>query len=242
MTSNFQNKIRISTLSPKPDVTIWYSRIPDIIDSIFIKGRYPDFKSMVNEIFQKDDFINPFLNDDEISTINSFKALKKQIEWISGRYLIKQMMQHFFLENASLDQIMLSYLDEGAPYLTHHPDIPVSLSHSNDYTAAACCKNKDQTIGIDIEKIAKKPDAAFMKIAFTPNEILNLKDDAGPVPVFKNWTIKEAYLKYIKKGFNESLHRVEVINNEIWHNKKKIDVDVYSTFIDDDYVLSFVSD
>ncbi|MBU8911804.1 MAG: hypothetical protein KOO65_11100, partial [Desulfobacterales bacterium] len=84
MTLNFQNEILINTLSPKPGITIWYSRIPDIIDSIFIKGRYPNFKSMVNEIFQKDDFINPFLNDDEISTINSFKALKKQIEWISG--------------------------------------------------------------------------------------------------------------------------------------------------------------
>ncbi len=240
MTSNFQNEIRINTLSPKPGITIWYSRIPDIIDSIFIKGRYPDFKSMINEIFQKDDFINPFLNDDEISTINSFKALKKQIEWISGRYLIKQMIQHFFLEDSSFDQITLSYLEQGAPYLTHHPDIPVSLSHSNDYTAAAYCKDKNQTIGIDIEKITKKPDISFMKIAFTQNEILNLKDDA--VEIFKHWTIKEAYLKYIKKGFNESLHRVEVINEEIWHNNKKIDVALYSTFIDDDYVLSLISD
>ena len=79
-----------------------------------------------------------------------------------------------------------------------------------------------------------------MKIAFTQDEILNLKDDA--VEIFRAWTIKEAYLKYIKKGFNESLHRVEVINNEIRHNNKKINVDIYSTIIDDDYVLSLVSD
>ena len=77
-----------------------------------------------------------------------------------------------------------------------------------------------------------------MKTAFTQNEIEYLNDDA--TRVFKNWTIKEAYLKYIKKGFNESLHSVEVINDEIRHNKKKIKVDVYSTFIDD-YVLSLVS-
>ena len=152
------------------------------------------------------------------------------------------MIHHFFLENLSLDQITLSYLEQGAPFLTNYPDIPVSLSHSNDYTAVACCKNKNQTIGIYIEKITKMPDANFMKIAFTQNEILNLKDDTGSIPIFKNWTIKEAYLKYIKKGFNESLHRVEVINNEIRHNKKKINVDVYSTIIDGDYVLSLVSD
>lgn len=245
MTSNFQNELSITTLYPKPGITIWYSRIPDIIDSVFIKDRHHNFKSpafrtMVNKTFQKDDFIKPFFSNDEIRTINSFKALKKQIEWISGRYLIKQMMQHFFLKNTSLDRITLSYLDEGAPYLTHHPDVPVSLSHSNDYTAVAWCKNNHQTIGIDIEKITQKPDANFMKIAFTQNEILNLKDDA--VEIFKNWTIKEAYLKYIKKGFNESLHRVEVIHNEIWQNKKKIEVGVYSTFINDKYVLSLVSD
>ncbi|MCD4719860.1 MAG: 4'-phosphopantetheinyl transferase superfamily protein [Desulfobacula sp.] len=242
MTCTFQNKIRINTLSPKPGITIWYSRIPNIIHSIFSKGTYHNFRSMVNEIFQKDDFIEPFLSDEEINTINNFKALKKQMEWISGRYLIKRMTQYFFFKNSCLDQITLSYLEQGAPFLTNHPDIPVSLSHSNDYTAAACCKNKNQTIGLDIEKITKKPDDNFMKIAFTQNEILNLKNDAGPVPIFKNWTIKEAYLKYIKKGFNESLHRVEVINNEIRHNKKKTNVDVYSTFIDDDYVLSLVSD
>ena len=245
MTSNLQNEIHINTLSPKPGITIWYAGIPDIIHSIFRGSRYHNFKSnsfrtVINQTFQKIDFTNPFLNDEEITTINSFKALKKQMEWISGRYLIKQMIHHIFLENLSLDQITFSYLEQGAPFLTNHPDIPVSLSHSNDYTAAACCKSKDQTIGVDIEKITKKPDASFMKIAFTQDEILNLKDDA--VEIFKAWTIKEAYLKYIKKGFNESLHRVEVINNEIRHNKKKINVDVYSTIIDGDYVLSFVSD
>ena len=247
MTSSFQNEICINILTPKPGITIWYAGIPDITHSIFSKDRHHhfksrDFRAVANEIFQKNDFTRLFLSDGEISTINSFKALKKQIEWISGRYLIKQMIHHIFLGNLSLDKITLSYLEQGAPFLTDHPDIPVSLSHSNDYTAVACCKNKDKTIGIDIEKITKKPDGYFMKIAFTQDEILHLKDDAGPIPIFKNWTIKEAYLKYIKKGFNESLHRVEIINDEIRHNKNKIDVDVYSTFIDGDYALSLVSD
>jgi len=195
---------------------------------------------MANESFQKDDFIAPFFSNEEIGTINGFRALKKQREWISGRYLIKYMIQQLFLESASFDQITLSYLDQGAPFLTSDPAIPISLSHSNDYTAAACCIDKEKTLGIDIEKIAEKPDVYFMRTAFTQNEILNLKDDA--LEIFKNWTIKEAYLKYIKKGFNESLHKVEVINNEILHNNNKINVDVFSTIINDDYVLSLVSD
>ncbi|MBC8442062.1 MAG: hypothetical protein H8D87_20530, partial [Deltaproteobacteria bacterium] len=159
--------ICINTLSPKPGVTIWYAGIREIIQSVFKKHARPDLRAVLNQSFEKQDFIKPFLSHEEISTINGFKALKKQIEWISGRYLIKQMMQQLFFKNTSLDQITLSYLDQGAPFLTTSPDLPVSLSHSNDYTASAACKNKKQTIGIDIEKITKKPDAFFMKTAFT---------------------------------------------------------------------------
>ncbi|CCK79215.1 4'-phosphopantetheinyl transferase family protein [Desulfobacula toluolica] len=239
MTLTFQNKSFINTLTSKPGIIIWYSRIPDILRSIVSNSKYHHIRPQANEIFKKEDFICPVFSKEEINTINGFKALKKQIEWISGRYLIKQMVQHIFLKTTPLDHITLSYLDQGAPYVTNCPDIPISLSHSNDYTTVACCKNKHQTIGIDIEKITKKPDIFFLKTAFTQNEILNLKDNAAHI--FKNWTIKEAYLKYIKKGFNESLHKVEVINNEIVHNQKKINVDVYSTFLNE-YVLSLISD
>jgi len=239
MTSIFQNDIKINTLCPNREVTIWYIRIPRIIESVFHGGSLPDSKQMRNRVFDKQDFRQPFLNSDEINTINGFKALKKQMEWISGRYLIKLMIQYNFSLHLPLTQITISYLDEGAPFLTHDPDIPVSLSHSNNYTAAAYCRNREKTIGIDIEKIAKKPDTWFLKTAFTQNEIIHLEDNAESI--FKNWTIKEAYLKQIKKGFNESLHKVEVIGNEIWHNKKQINMEVYSTFIDG-YVLSLVSD
>ena len=240
MDSIFKNKVSIKTLSTKPGITIWYAKIPEIICSIFNKKSCIDLRAKSNKVFRRQDLIKPYLSDEEIKSINGFKAFKKQIEWICGRYLIKHLIQDLSFSNTSLDQIILSYFDQGAPFLSTHPDLCISLSHSNDYAAAACCKNENQTLGIDIEKITKKPDANFLKIAFTKNEILNLNDDAAQI--FKNWTIKEAYLKYIKKGFNEGLHRVEVINNEIFHNSIKIDVDVFSTFIDDDYVLSLVSD
>jgi 4'-phosphopantetheinyl transferase len=195
---------------------------------------------MVNEIFKKNDFTQPFFNASEIFTINHFKALKKQIEWICGRVLVKQMIQHLFLSDTPFNEITLSYLAEGAPILSARPDIPVSLSHSNDYTAAVCSSRQDQCLGIDIEMIGKRPDAYFLKTAFTQTEIQHLPNTAAAV--FRNWTIKEAYLKYIKKGFNESLHRVEVIGNEIFHNQQKIHVNIFSKHIDNDYILSLVSD
>ncbi len=236
----FHNTINIHALSVKSDITIWYSNIPVIINSFFTSGTYHNCRPMVNEIFKKQDFAFPCFNDAEIKTINQFKALKKQLEWMAGRYLIKQMIQTFFLKDLPLERITLSYKDQGAPFVTDHPDIPISLSHSNEYTAVACSLNLKQTLGIDVEKISKKPDAAFLKTAFTKNEIMHMPDEAAQI--FRHWTIKEAYLKYIKKGFNESLHKVEVIHDQIFHHEKTIGVDIFSTQIENDYMLSLVSD
>lgn len=194
---------------------------------------------MVNQIFQKDDFDPAFLNSEEIEAVNRFKALKKQTEWFCGRYLMKEMIRYVFLKEIPLSGITISYLDQGAPMIENCPDIPISLSHSNDYTTVACSTDKSLTFGIDTEKIADKPDSYFLKTAFTQNEIEHLDDTAEHI--FKNWTIKEAYLKYIKKGFNESLKKVEVINNTIYHHGKKMALDVSSQFIDG-YVISLVSD
>ncbi|OGR54065.1 MAG: hypothetical protein A3J80_00280 [Desulfobacula sp. RIFOXYB2_FULL_45_6] len=218
---------------------IWYSRIPDITGYILRKGNYHNFRPMVNEIFKKDDFILPILGETEFTVINNFKALKKQVEWLCGRYLIKQMMAHFFLKDTPLDRISLSYLDEGAPFVSGHPHIPVSLSHSNEYTAVACDLNTAHSLGLDLEKIARMPDPSFLNIAFTQKEILTLEKNAASV--FKNWTVKEAYLKYIKKGFHESLHKVEVIRDEIFHHGIKADVDIFSHTIESEYILCLVS-
>ncbi|MFH2061218.1 MAG: 4'-phosphopantetheinyl transferase superfamily protein [Pseudomonadota bacterium] len=240
MTICFHNNINIHTLSANPGVTIWYSNIPMIISSLITIGKYHNLQPMVNEIFKKEDFDISCFNLSEIKAINSFKALKKQMEWMAGRYIIKQMIHSVFLNDLPLEKINLSYHNHGAPFVTNHPDIPISLSHSHDYTAAACSIIPDQTLGIDIEKISKKPGHAFLNTAFTKIEIMNMEDDAASI--FKHWTIKEAYLKYIKEGFNESLHKVEFIKDHIYHHQKRIDVDIFSTRISTDYVLSLVSD
>ena len=54
-------------------------------------------------------------------------------------------------------------------------------------------------------------------------------------------TLKEAYLKFIKKGFNESLHHVEVLNGQIYHHKNKIPLDTRCEKIAPNYLLSIVS-
>ncbi len=239
MTSTFLNNIKINRIHPDKESEIWFSEISEITQSLLCDKTVYDSSQIKNILFSKDHFSISFLSGDEIDTLNGFKAMKKQIEWMSGRYLIKLMIKYHFFHDLPLEKINLAYLDEGAPFLTCDPDIPFSISHSNNYAVAVCCKNRKKTVGIDIEKITEKTDTLFLKTAFTKKEISYLQDNAASV--FRNWTIKEAYLKYIKKGFNESLHNVEIIGNDIWHNKTRIKVNVFSTLISENYILSLVS-
>ena len=183
------------------------------------------------------DFLISFLSDSEIDSLNSFKSFKKQIEWLSGRFLLKTCLFSFKKNIGTLEDIKVAYEKEGAPFLPDFPDIKISLSHSGNMALFGLCE--EHNIGIDIEELKKKPDNNFLKIAFTRDEISSMGDTKEEI--FKKWTIKEAFLKYIKKGFNESLHKVEVIGNTILHDKNEVRVSVFSKIIDDSYVLSVVS-
>jgi 4'-phosphopantetheinyl transferase len=52
--------------------------------------------------------------------------------------------------------------------------------------------------------------------------------------------VKEAFLKLIKKGFNQSLHQVEVIGDTLLFKGEKAPVTVVSKPLGTDYALSVV--
>ncbi len=255
--------LQYSIIKPENGIEIRYSLISDLINYAFPENQYrlTTFKTQRGIVFKEKDFIPELFSRKELETINNFKALKKQIEWMAGRCLIKHMVMEYLLPSASPPHstkikpcdIIISHHDEGAPFLEKRPFWEISISHSDKYAAVALCTEKGKKIGLDIEKIGKMPDSSFMKLAFTEKEIANLQHYPPhsenslqcPKKIFKKWTIKEAFLKYIKKGFNESLHKVEILDNQIFHNNKKADVSIFSTIIKDStkdrYYLSMVS-
>ncbi|MEX1313949.1 MAG: 4'-phosphopantetheinyl transferase superfamily protein [Desulfotignum sp.] len=213
-------------------------KLSDIGARVFSPGLRPDGSSMGSRLFDLQMFDVPFLSEEELIRINRFKALKKQIEWLCGRFALKLLARDILDLAMPLDQIRIDYREKGAPYLTQFPEIPVSLSHSGDYTATAVTRDTGMTLGIDIEKIGSLPDQGFMKTAFTADEIRHMPTDSRAV--FHHWTLKEAFLKFLGLGFNESLHHVAVIKDQIYHCGKKQAVHSWSCFPDDRYVLSLV--
>ncbi|MCP3942016.1 MAG: 4'-phosphopantetheinyl transferase superfamily protein [Desulfobacteraceae bacterium] len=235
----FPDDFSKNIFSPQPGISVCYTKIPDIINFVFTTAPDPNYKRLPDRKLKENNFKIPFLSAHELIMVNGFKAQKKQIEWACGRFSLKLFVQKMLIPDIALRDIRVSYHEKGAPFLTDYPNIPISLSHSGDYTAVAMGQNNQSPMGIDIEKIGTKPDAFFMKTAFTQKEISHLSPTAKEI--YRHWTLKEAFLKYIKMGFNENLHMVEIIDNEIFHHGKKQNLNSWSRTIDNQYILSVVT-
>lgn len=213
-------------------------KIPDIQDAVFHSGMQPDGQSMKSRVFSQPMFAVPFLSDDEMVQVNRFRALKKQVEWICGRFAVKILVKDALKPDMSLTEIQIAYKKKGAPYLPQFPQMPISLSHSGNYTAAAMSRDHGIGLGIDVEKIGGLPEASFMKTAFTPEEIARMPAEARAV--FTNWTLKEAFLKYVGLGFNENLHSVAVIQGQIYYHGQRQNVHNWSSYLDNQYAMGLV--
>jgi len=212
--------------------------IPHLIRELLQRPPDKDYRIQKPLFFKSDDFKQNFLNPEEFQRLNQFKALKKQVEWLCGRFSAKAAAQELLMPDQRLDGVQIDYMEQGAPYIVAFPNHCLSLSHSGIYTAAAVAMEPGILTGIDIEALGPRPDHHFMKTAFTDKEIRHLGPSARDV--FQCWTQKEAYLKYIRMGFNESLHQVEIINGRIYHRGVERDLDCRSWDLDQGYIMSGV--
>ncbi|MBF0228822.1 MAG: 4'-phosphopantetheinyl transferase superfamily protein [Desulfamplus sp.] len=254
------NILKQLQLSQELGITINYMEIPIFIKRVVIEKteqRLSGFATKRNSKFDFDDFKIKFLCQHEIDCVNNYKSMKKQIEWISGRFVVKNMVKQLVEPSIELSDLQIVYREEGSPFLDKFPSINISITHSGNYVAAALCST-GKKIGIDIEKRDYKPaksselgssesfSNSFMKIAFTQREIdsiaLKYKQGEGDgAEIMRRWTIKEAFLKYIGRGFNEKLKAVEVLDDKILYNGQEVSNIMINSFnIDNNYLLSLI--
>ncbi|SMC93707.1 4'-phosphopantetheinyl transferase [Desulfocicer vacuolatum DSM 3385] len=227
--------------SPEPDIIVRARRFSTfLLKTLRDPHGFHGFATRRADQFIPGDFIFNFLSPTELDTVNRFKSLKKQVEWMAGRHLVKEMVCASAPKGTNPWDITISYRDQGAPFLPRYPGVQISITHSGDYAAVALCHNKNKTMGLDLEEIGPVPDAGFMKLAFTKAEREYMGND--PMKIFRSWTLKEAFLKYIKKGFNESLHQVEILHDDILYKGTKTRVKLFCATIGPGYSISLVTD
>lgn len=215
---------------------LMYGRTGDMLKTFLPGLEAEGYETRKSRVFDPSDFAVSLLSDMEMETLNRFRSLKKQVEWVSGRFLLKMLARRFFGNETGLADISVAYHEQGAPFLPDLPFADISLSHSGDIAAAAAVPKETGSIGVDVERIGKVPGDNFLRTAFTQNELERMGNTAEEI--YKNWTVKEAFLKLMKKGFNESLHSVEVLNGEVFYKNCRVPAQIRSEMVEGEYILT----
>lgn len=167
--------------------------------------------------FDEDHFVATWLHPEELQQLNRMGVLKRQIEWLAGRWIVKHLVVDRLAPALSLDQIQVLHDEHRAPFIDRFPNHCVTITHSGQWAAAAICMDARTGIGLDLECLTGRDLKAILKVGFSDRERKQL---APPVPkeVLRRWTIKEAYLKFIRKGFSQPLQKVEILAGRIYHD------------------------
>ncbi|MBN2436448.1 MAG: 4'-phosphopantetheinyl transferase superfamily protein [Spirochaetes bacterium] len=224
------------------EITIKTNRIRVLNIMNFTKKNFAElaknYLTSPPHVFKKDRKILKIFTDTELETINNFKALKKQIEWISGRICIKTAASEILHIDPA--RITISYEKEGAPFIDLFPEISFSISHSGNFAACAINTETKSPVGLDIEKLQPMEYPGISNItdvSFTDKEKETITDSGS---LFTIWTIKEAYLKYCRTGFHDTIKNVEYLNNSIMYKNQVVNINHHTQYIDDSHIFSLV--
>jgi 4'-phosphopantetheinyl transferase len=211
----------ITVTRPVPGCRLAFVSIPCFLERCLDKAVPENFRIAPPLVFASRDFRRTFLGVDEIDHINRFKALKKQVEWMAGRYAAKHLARQFLEGRPHPAATRVAYRPQGAPYLAQAPTVPLSISHSWDYAVAGLGFDPSCRLGLDLERIRPGSRATLLRTAFSDREAAALTS-GGDAALFLRWTAKEAYLKAVGKGFHESLKQVEILDDTIWHHHRPV--------------------
>lgn len=165
--------------------------------------------------------LGQLLDPGEIGQVNRYKALKRQVEWIAGRLAVKQLVARWLRPDLPAKRIQVAHHPQGAPFLPCAPATPLSISHAGDYAVAGLVLDPQQALGLDIEEVKSRAVRAVLTTAFSAAERHALPA-ATPDAVFRRWCLKEAFLKYIGRGFHENLTRVEILDGAVRHHGQTV--------------------
>ena len=135
--------------------------------------------------------------------INQFKALgkpKRQIEFLTGRLLLKELAKA-----QGLGAITISnHPDTGAPE-AHTPEgtaIEVSLAHTKGMIMAGM--SPERALGVDLEPAEREVHPRLTRRMLHPDE----QQELASVEPIRIWTLKEATVKLMKTGLRKNLNEV----------------------------------
>jgi 4'-phosphopantetheinyl transferase len=156
----------------------------------------------------------------ERTRLASFRVPKRQADWTAGRIAAKRVAarRHFDQpQSLALLEIQAAAegLERGKPRYCvggEPGDFDLSIAHTDGIAVAALAPQRDQRVGIDLERIEQR-DGDFEAIALAPSELAALHALAGDeraLAVTRLWVRKEALLKAVGVGLRVPLAGIAV--------------------------------
>ncbi len=222
------------------DISLCFLCIPDFIDYFFPQIDRETYRTRPNMWISREECDIDFLNNGELERCNGFKSLKKQVEWMSGRMAVKKVITSLPGISSHAGDITISYMKSGAPYVEGFEDINISVSHSNDLACVALSEKSDSNVGVDIEMITPADLTDVMAVAFSDRERAHLVDSSNE-DIFQSFTVKEAYLKYIRRGFSRNPAQVEYFGSLIYYNNEPVEnIAIINRKVFHDYSMTLI--
>jgi 4'-phosphopantetheinyl transferase len=172
------------------------------------------WRSRRPERFGKAEVQRGLLQSGETAVINRFRSLKRQVEWSAGRWLVRHMARGPMGPRAGSGPVRVAVDADGAPAVEGHPELGLSISHSGAWVAVALSRRPAPAVGIDVETDQARDFETVLTAGFSSRETQALKG-AGNLSLCRMWTVKEAYLKLIRKGFQVPLKQVEILGGAV---------------------------
>lgn len=135
------------------------------------------------------------IDDDEKKTLFGFKNRARQIEWLSVRALLNDLVQK---------NCKIIYNDERKPFLMDN-SYNISISHSNKLTSILLSKNKK--VGVDLEFMSHRINKIAHKF-INEGEYITSNKAFERLHLYIHWCAKEALYKICDKkniNFKENL-------------------------------------
>ncbi len=186
--------------------------------------------------FKNNKFLAESFSKEEMQELNSFKTLKRQIEWSAGRVCVKKLSKEIVPQ--SDEGPTVSYYEGGAPYLRAAPKFHISISHSGEYAMALIHRGSGKAT-LDIQTLEIKDINPIKKFILSEREI---KQGIQYIEsIIQLFTIKEAFLKYTGRGFREGVKNIEILDNKIYHKSIPQDqLAFFSCLVDNSHMATIL--
>lgn len=145
-----------------------------------------------------------WLNAGERQRLQGFAHPRRAQVYLAGRWLLREALQAWGAPpSCEVDA-------QGRSHVPGRPGLWLSLSHSGPYLA---CAVADAAVGLDLECLQPRRDllglAALMSGPAQCQRLAGLQGDAQLQCFYRDWTLKEAWLK--RQGLGLDLARMRAL-------------------------------